>query len=204
MHDIYPYWSIDCDNPIDEYTKGCRLGYTGLIYNNDNGQWVITLSSQNNDYYKVYTTDSLKYFVPLTAMWTDADTQSGISQSQYRFTIECDVALTLEPTYVTEAVERRVETNYVYDQTWFWLTMVLIVIFIILICLLLYLFNKKRKERPDVIQFDARDNKGEEIVGRIPKIKIPKRYSVQQYLHCNNANTKTVSGVIHQRIWHKR
>ena len=156
LHYVYPYWTLDCDNPIDEYTAGCDDGYTGMVYFNGNDHWVISLSSDSNDYYNVLTTPSTKYFIPFSATWTNTETKSGISQSTYQLSIQCDEAITSEPTFVTAAAERRVETAYIYDRTWFWITIILCLLFLLVICFLVWICNKKRKEKPNLVQFDAK------------------------------------------------
>eukprot|EP01084_Bolivina_argentea_P205121 350455_1 len=98
MNKYYSYWIFDCDNEIDEYTIGCNNGYVAMIYYNGNNIWLISISSSNDDYYKIYSTKSNKYFVPMNAIWIDMSTQIGISQQAYKFNIICGASLNSKPT----------------------------------------------------------------------------------------------------------
>eukprot|EP00483_Globobulimina_turgida_P008417 UN08434 len=98
MDKYYPYWTLDCDNEIDEYTYACSNGYVGMIYYNGNNVWLISISSSTDDYYKIYSTQSILYFVPSNAIWVDTSTQNGISQQSYEFEIICGAALTAKPS----------------------------------------------------------------------------------------------------------
>eukprot|EP01083_Nonionella_stella_P226265 803719_1 len=185
MHQIYPYWAIDCDNQIDEYTQGCKDGYAGIIYFNGNDQWIISIHSENNDYYKIYATTSVNNFVPLSAIWIDIDTQQGISQSTYQFILTCNSALTLPPIGNTIADKRTIETEYIYVKTWFWITIILIVLFMAVICLLFWMFMRRRKGEPkdnDNPNVELNVNHlGEDLVSAhepLPKLMVPKHQPI--------------------------
>ena len=144
---MYPYWSIPTGDD----------GYDGNIYFNDNGKWIISISSQNDNYYKVYYTDSDTYFVPLDAVWMDTDTPSGISQLSYRFSLQCSVGIVTDPpsTAVSNIEKEAASDEDFHDSLWFWMTMALFLLFIAICCLFLCFFMKKRKQKPDLINFNV-------------------------------------------------
>eukprot|EP01083_Nonionella_stella_P172673 593341_1 len=145
MYNHYPYWSIG----------SVSSGYAGSVYFNGDDAWTISIHSSTDDYYKLYSTVSQRYLVPLSAEWTDADTPQGISQARYVFMMECDVGVSSEAPVAT-AEEKDVVTEYVYVRPWFWVTVVLIVLFVSVCCIFVWIFCRKvRKKQPSVVHFDG-------------------------------------------------
>jgi len=161
---------MDCDNKIDEYTEGCNNGYSGIVYFNGDDQWIISITSEQDDYYKVFATESTMRFVPLSASWTEIETSSGISQSSYTFTLRCDEAMTISPTTYQDEQQQQVVTEYVYVETWFWITMVLLVLFLVIICALIWMCRRKRKANSE----QNRNARGNEM----PRIVMPSHAAV--------------------------
>ncbi len=156
------------NTPFIYHNTKCKNGYTGIIYFNGNNEWIISIHSQNNDYYKIYNTKSESKSIPFTNIWIDIDTQKGISESKYQLILKGNNVLTLPPNSMSNTLNvKKIETEYIYVKTWFWITIILIILFIGVICLLIWIVLQRRKRE---LTNNNNNNNGEDLVSEhVPK-----------------------------------